>query len=243
MPICLPPLVTGVINGDEDAWSRACSLLGAYYQPDRTRRSAVDLIVNGDPYADDAVLSGVDLAALAAAGITINAATQEALLSDDYLAELVYQIPVDVELVDAEENVIGDGSPAATAWAYLSGEDGYDLGWKCAEAILARLRPRLFPLLTGRVRKVLDLPKDMPTAWLEMRECLRDADARLSYQLYYLIETAPIWSELSQVQVLTSLVYADLGPKKPKKTASEAEPGPKTNARWGLITTDAVRLR
>lgn len=31
----------------------------------------------------------------------------------------------------------------------------------------------------------------------------------MSYQLHYLVETAPVWSGLSQLQVLQALIYTD----------------------------------
>lgn len=232
MTVTLPHLVTGIIDGDENAWSLACTLLGSYYQPEGGLRSSFDLLHSGDPYSDDALLSGADFVALGALGYRVSVSQSRQILADDRVRDLVSQIPTHLDLVDADEHVIGPDSPAHALYTLLAGPEGYDLGWKVAEALLARLRPALFPVVTGTERKTLGLTKHMPTAWYELRETLRSADARLAYQLYYLIQTAPVWNELTQVQVLMALVYTDAlssgalaspaAGKKTKKAAKQA---------------------
>lgn len=273
MALSLPPIVTGIINGEEEAWSTACTMLGAYYQPEGGPRSAFDLITSGDPYADDTILAGIDIAAMTALGVRLPAATVDRLLADEELAGLIAQIPVLTDLVDADDEMLDESSAAGRTWQYLTSPEGYGLTWKTAEALLTRVRPALFPVITGVERKALGLDKDMPSAWIQLREALRDADARLAYQLYYLIQTAPVWSELSQIQVLMALVYTDalhnrqatdaeVAQAKAEKRARKAakrqrkleaaqarQAGKKTAASQpdlpdvDLISTDAFRLR
>lgn len=227
MSVTLPALVSGIIDGDEQAWSAACTMLGNYYTPEGGVRSAFDLITSADPYADDTQLSGADIAALSCVGVTLSQRKARDLVEDPRVKELAARLPAMTDLVDADDEVIDAESPAAELFHLLADPDGADLGWKGAEAVLARLRPALFPVITATERKALGLSKDMPEAWMQLRETLREADARLAYQLYYLIHTAPVWSDLSQIQILMALVYLDARQakreeKERKRAAKEA---------------------
>lgn len=157
----VPTIVTGIINGDEDAWSRAFTLLGDYYSAGTTPRSCIDTITSADPYADDVHLEATDLVAVAALGIHLPARVRTALLHDARIHDLEEQIPTTVDLVDADDDLIGEGSPAWHLWELLTST--YGLEWKSAEALMARLRPSLFPVMTGTERKTWGSARICPT--------------------------------------------------------------------------------
>ncbi|MBD3688881.1 hypothetical protein H8R18_04855 [Nanchangia anserum] len=220
MTLTLPPLITGIIHGDEHAWLRACTMLGAYYRPEGGHRSAFDLIRSGDPYADDGLLSGCDLAALSAVGVRLSPRRARRVLDDPEIHRLIAALPRERDIVDADDDVIGDSSAAAQLFHRLADDADLGLGWKGAQAVLARVRPALFPLVTGPERKALGVSKNMPALWRQLRDRLRDDDARLAYQLYYLVQTAPVWSELSQIQVLMALVHLEAEEAKQQRSTA-----------------------
>ncbi|MFI5558537.1 DUF6308 family protein [Amycolatopsis japonica] len=75
----------------------------------------------------------------------------------DEITELLAQLPVDVDMHEAEWTVYAPGSPASELHALLRRCGGTDR-WVTANKLLARKRPRLLPVYDSKVMTMLGTP-------------------------------------------------------------------------------------
>lgn len=73
------------------------------------------------------------------------------------MSGLLSAIPRDIDMADAEADVLAEGSPADQAWHLLCAQHGVD--WVIAGKLLARKRPRLLPVYDKVVRCALGRPR------------------------------------------------------------------------------------
>ena len=89
------------------------------------------------------------------------------------LEQLLSQLPTDVDLWDADDDLL---AVRGQAWETIRtlDEDGHGSAdrWVTASKLLARKRPRLVPLYDEKVRRVVALA-DGTDWWLSLREALR----------------------------------------------------------------------
>ncbi|WP_327180591.1 DUF6308 family protein [Streptomyces sp. NBC_01334] len=118
------------------------------------------------------------------------------------LSGLLHAIPRDINMVDADADVVADGSPADQAWHLL--RDQPDVGWVIAGKLLARKRPQLLPVYDRVVRCAVGRP---PSFWLALHTALRDDDAALHRQLLELRQIAGVPETVSALRVCDVAVW------------------------------------
>ena len=217
----VPEIVAGVTRGDSDAWERAGSLLTNYYAQSNCPRVTLFSLTSRfspsfplAPHSDNSCkippcyLRDCDLLALTNLGIKVAQDNVNELFASEPLPELMAQIPLDTQLVDASEQILDTDGALAQLWTALT-KDPLTLKPKAAAAILARLRPATFPLFSKSDR----LPWGEISDYLQFCQDLHDlllADrGRLAHQLYYLHESLELPTWVSQIQLLQALVFAD----------------------------------
>ncbi|MFJ6355361.1 DUF6308 family protein [Streptomyces sp. NPDC092046] len=119
------------------------------------------------------------------------------------LSGLLHAIPWDVDMVDAEADVLADGSPADQAWHLLCGQYGVD--WVITGKLLARKRPRLLPVYDKVVRCALGRPR--PSFWLALHAALRADDRALHRQSLELRQIAGVPETVSALRVCDVAVW------------------------------------
>ncbi|TQE21440.1 hypothetical protein Sipo7851_40840 [Streptomyces ipomoeae] len=118
------------------------------------------------------------------------------------LSGLLQAIPRDIDMVDAEEDVVAYGSPADQAWSLLC--EQYGVNWVIAGKILARKRPRLLPVYDRVVRCAVGRP---PSFWLALHAALREDDAALHRRLLELRQVAGVPETVSALRVCDVAVW------------------------------------
>ncbi|WP_144679680.1 DUF6308 family protein [Cellulosimicrobium sp. TH-20] len=118
----------------------------------------------------------------------------------DEFAQLLAEIPHDVELVDLES--IPDDWAPGRLWEALP--DIHGIGWVTAGKLLARKRPRLVPVYDTVVRAAVQ-----PTAsfWEALRAELRADDRALHRHLVSLRDEAGIGDDISALRVFDVVVW------------------------------------
>lgn len=119
------------------------------------------------------------------------------------LSGLLHAIPRDIDMVDAEADVLAEGSPADQAWHLLCAQHGVD--WVIAGKLLARKRPRLLPVYDKVVRCALGCPR--PSVWLALHAALRVDDRALHRQLFELRQVAGVPETVSALRVCDVAVW------------------------------------
>ncbi|WP_306192949.1 DUF6308 family protein [Streptomyces sp. MK5] len=118
------------------------------------------------------------------------------------LSGLLQAIPRDIDMVDAEGDVLAEGAPADQAWHLLC--DQYGVDWVIAGKLLARKRPRLLPVYDKVVRCALGRPRPF---WLSLHAALREDDAALHCQLLALRQVAGVPETVSALRVCDVAVW------------------------------------
>lgn len=116
--------------------------------------------------------TGEDLVAVTALSVEVPITASVAILDAravDYSA-LLAEIPTNVDLWDADDDLIGPGSAADRLWREIEALDG--MAWVTTGKLLARKRPRLLPVYDNVVKKVLGRV-DGQEFWLPLRDLLR----------------------------------------------------------------------
>lgn len=113
------------------------------------------------------------------------------------------EIPVDVDLWEADDDVIGPQSPADRLWRKLQAIPGIE--WVTAGKLLARKRPRLIPVYDRVVKAALGR-HDGDEFWLPLRDALRDDD-RLVPRLQELRDECEIGTDISLLRILDVAIW------------------------------------
>ncbi|MCX4920217.1 DUF6308 family protein [Streptomyces sp. NBC_00687] len=146
-----------------------------------------------------------DLVAVQTLSVTVPASVALDILEGPLgvrLSHLLHAIPKDTEMVDADADVVADGSPADQAWQLL--RDQPDVGWVIAGKLLARKRPRLLPVYDRVVRCAVDRP---PSFWLALHTALREDDAAVHRRLLQLRDVAGLPQTVSALRVCDVAVW------------------------------------
>ena len=133
------------------------------------------------------------------AGVAIN------LLERDLgptLGRLLADIPTGLDLADADQAHVADGSPADQAWQLLRAQPG--IGPVIASKLLARKRPRPLPIYDDVVRCALGWTGGF---WLTLRAALRDHDHALHHQLIQLRDTADLPVQVSPLRTFDVAIW------------------------------------
>jgi hypothetical protein len=121
----------------------------------------------------------------------------------DHLRHLLADIPADVDLVDADDPVIGKRSTAHLLWEVLVGLPG--VGPVMAGKILARKRPRLIPVVDSVVLRTLGHPG--ASYWRDLRHHLRADDRRLQMFLAEVLRDVRLDGQVSVIRAFEVLVW------------------------------------
>lgn len=118
---------------------------------------------------------------------------------------LLSQIPVDLDIVDADPSSLGGESPAAQLWSVLrQGRDG--VGRTTTSKLLAAKRPRLLPIWDSFVEIATGL--DTSDNWRKFQYVLVEDDRRLWKWLQSLrseVKTLP--PTVSELRILDVLLW------------------------------------
>lgn len=118
----------------------------------------------------------------------------------DEFAQLLAEIPRDLELVDVES--IPDGWAPSRLWEALHGIRG--IGWVTAGKLLARKRPRLIPVYDTVVQAAV---KPTASFWDALRAALRADDRALHRHLLSLRDEAGIGDDISALRIFDVVVW------------------------------------
>lgn len=147
-----------------------------------------------------------DLVAVQTLSVTVPASVALDLLEGRLgaqLSGLLHAIPWDIDMVDAEADVVADGSPADQAWHLLC--DQYGVDWVIAGKLLARKRPQLLPVYDKVVRCALGRPR--PSFWLALHAALRADGYALHHQSLKLRQIAGVPETVSALRVCDVAVW------------------------------------
>lgn len=147
-----------------------------------------------------------DLVAVQTLSVTVPASVALDLLESRLgarLSGLLQAIPWDIDMVDAEADILAEGSPADQAWHLLCAQHG--VNWVIAGKLLARKRPRLLPVYDKVVRCALGRPR--PSFWLALHAALREDDAALHRRLLELRQAAGLPETVSALRVCDVAVW------------------------------------
>lgn len=129
-----------------------------------------DTLGGGGDHPDSANrFTADDLVAVTLLSVDIDPHAAIWILEDgeNELSELLTQIPTHVDLHDADQALVDDGSPADRLWDQLEERPG--IGWVTAGKLLARKRPQLVPVYDNVVRAAFENPDGF---WLELHRAL-----------------------------------------------------------------------
>ena len=217
----VPEIVAGVTRGDADSWEQARSLLTTYYCQRHNPRITLFSLTSkfspsfplqpqlaGSSWESACSMRDCDLLALANLDIEVDSDGLDQLFASEPLPELMEQIPTNTELVDVADEVLEtESGPLTQIWTALT-NDPLVLKPKAAAAILARLRPAIFPLFAKADRAPWGEVSDYVQFCQDLKALLLAERGRLAHQLYYLRESLELPEWVSQVQLLQALVYA-----------------------------------
>jgi hypothetical protein len=162
----------------------------------------------GDAAAVQNRFTAEDVVAVSMLAVNVPALAALKILGDDAetLSALLAAIPADVDLVDADDEMIGSGTPAWRLWDQL---DSYaDIGTTITSKLMARKRPRLIPVQDTRVLRALNHPREF-SFWEAMRHHLRRDDRALSAWLRRVREASGVGGDISEIRVLDVLVWKE----------------------------------
>ncbi|MET9593186.1 DUF6308 family protein [Streptomyces sp. NPDC006516] len=151
-------------------------------------------------------ITAEDLVAVQTLSVTVPAPVALDLLEGRLgtrLSGLLQAIPWDIDMVDAEADVLAEGSPADQAWHLLCGQYGVD--WVIAGKLLARKRPRLLPVYDRVVRCALGRPR--PSFWLALHAAMGADDRALHRQLLALRHVAGVPETVSVLRICDVAVW------------------------------------
>jgi hypothetical protein len=155
------------------------------------------------------VVTAEDLVAVALLNVRIRPRVAVQLLVEhsDELTKLLCQIPVDLDLRDAEDDVLAESAPLCRAWRLVregTGDKPADR-WVTAGKLLARKRPRLVPAYDRVVRELISGPRHYwwPTARAAMR------DPEVTAALVELRERAKIVPVVTDLRMLDVVLWME----------------------------------
>ena len=159
----------------------------------------------GDRGGSANLFTGSDLIAVQALSVRVPIRAAVAILDGvlgQELATLLADIPIGVDLADANVRHVDDHSPADRAWRLLKAQTG--IGYVTAGKLLARKRPQLLPVYDDVARCALAWSGNF---WLALHAELRAENQQLHHQLLTLRKETGIPSHVSALRVLDVVIW------------------------------------
>lgn len=206
------PLMTltlpGCLQNPDDA--EALRLLRRYYASDENGPAAVGALwdafdPSGQRASDADRLTSDDLVSLSLLSENVPGSAAHTLLVTDAerFSRLLADVGPDRDLGAQAEPVDDDGA-GSRLYAAVRKLDG--MGPTRASKLLARKRPRLFPIRDGVVEQVLGLGRDF---WEPLRAALRADDSALDKRLGRLHAQVGLPPEVTRLRVLDVLAWRE----------------------------------
>lgn len=158
--------------------------------------------------ADVDDVTPADLVALATLSVAVSGSAAIEMLDRQgtMLARLLRDVPADIDLVDADDEMIGAGSTLEKLWTAIRAVGG--MGPTRTSKLLARKRPRLVPIYDSVIARQFGLP-DSRGFWNRLRESLRAEGGALHAHALELREKAGLAPEISALRVIDIVVWMD----------------------------------
>jgi hypothetical protein len=157
--------------------------------------------------SDPNTLGPEDFLAVSMLSVNVPAVAAIRILGPDavHVSELLMQIPDDLDIIDAEEEMLGAQSPAGQLWDVLRrGRDG--LGPTTTSKLLAAKRPRLLPIWDNFVEQATGL--GTIGYWLKFRYVLAEDEGHVwdwLRELRSLASNLPF--DVSELRILDVLLW------------------------------------
>lgn len=144
-----------------------------------------------------------DLVAVTLLEMTVPGDASLALLERDPATfnQLLSDVPVDVDLWDASDQIVGPASSAAILWSRLMDFPG--MGWVTTSKLLARKRPRLLPVYDTVVQAALQPESDR--FWIPLRNELQDE--RFRERLREMRDQADVDDRVALLRILDVAIW------------------------------------
>ncbi len=195
---------------------KAAEFVRRYYQPtagNTTPRTGTrfDDWAGGGDHPDCAHrITADDLVAVSFLSVDIKGRAAIGLLEKhaDEITKLLRQLPVDVDLWDADVDVLNaPGNPAGDLWHLLRGRTHgrWGIGPTRASKIMARKRPRLIPIYDSVVHPLMGL-KDSGGQWTAWYAALTDG-TNLPGRLEEIREAADAPKHISGLRVMDIVLW------------------------------------
>jgi hypothetical protein len=176
-----------------------------YFDPDSGfSGSEFDTLAGGgDAIAHRCMFTAMDLVAVTLLEVVVPGDSALDLLvrqPSEYNA-LLSEIPTDIDLWEAADDVVGPDSAAARLWVRLMSFP--DMGWVTTSKLLARKRPRLLPVYDTVVKAALQ--PNSRSFWLPLRDELQDDS--VVQRLNAVRDAAGLDDEISLLRILDVAVW------------------------------------
>ncbi|MFD4443731.1 DUF6308 family protein [Nocardia sp. NPDC058519] len=151
------------------------------------------------------VFTAEDVVAVTLLSVRVPGSAAIRMLERDHdgLNSLLGLIPADVDLVDAEIDILDEGSPADRLWRALR---SVGVGPVTTSKLLARKRPKLLPVIDSVVKQVLDHP-DRQSYWMALRSALREDERALVEILAAARTDAGLGEDISLIRCFDVVVW------------------------------------
>lgn len=182
---------------------------GARFETYESARSSPNLITASDLVA--VTLLSMDIRRSSRSGISTSNALKIEEKSDE-ISRLLSEIPDDKDLhtldEDHFEKWVGPDSAGELLWSFLRDEIG--MHRVATFKLIARKRPRLFPIQDGRVRAILGRQPNWWRSWYEVLHSREDLVAELDRIRLDAATEAPSISNLSILRVADIVLWNPL---------------------------------
>lgn len=201
----------------------ASDLLRVYFSPDRPYTGAHFETLGGLWSATDRyAITPADIVAVSTLSVDVPAGASIRLLGDDSatVTALLREIPTDLDLVHAADEVIGPGSAASRLWELLRAYPG--MGQTKTSKLMARKRPGLIPIYDSVVKRVLEVP-DSSGHWAGLRAELQADGRALHERALRLRKDAGLGDHVTALRVIDVVLWMHGKEQLNTTTASRSE--------------------
>jgi hypothetical protein len=198
------PIDAGLLNRFMDDY--AVEVLREYFNSGKFTGGQFERFAGGGDNAETAGrFTTDDLVAVSFVGSRIpgRAAIEILLNRSEEFDALLAQIPVDVDLWDAPDEIVGPESAAHQLFTRLAELPG--MSAMSAAKLLARKRPRLIPIYDRLHKATLERKQD--DDWLLAMRAVFTAKPNFVKQLRELRDTSGVGSDISVLRVLYAAVW------------------------------------